>query len=45
VTWLSALTTLLSGAVSYSPKPLTAPDIDDVLLCCSRPEVDVVLDL
>ena len=38
-------TPLLSGAVTYSPTPLTEPDAGDVLLCCSRPDVDVVLDL
>jgi ferredoxin-NADP reductase/MOSC domain-containing protein YiiM len=38
-------TPLLSGTVTYSPLPLTDPDHGDVLLCCSRPDVDVVLDL
>ena len=38
-------TPLLSGTVAYQPIPLTAPDEGEVLLCCSRPGTDVVLDL
>jgi ferredoxin-NADP reductase/MOSC domain-containing protein YiiM/ferredoxin len=38
-------TPLLAGAVSYSPAPLTEPDAGQVLLCCTLPEGDVVLDL
>jgi ferredoxin-NADP reductase/MOSC domain-containing protein YiiM len=38
-------TPLLSGRVSYAPAPLTDPDPGDVLLCCSRPETEIVLDL
>jgi ferredoxin len=38
-------TPLLSGAVDYAPPPLTDPDAGEVLLCCARPEGDVVLDL
>jgi ferredoxin-NADP reductase/MOSC domain-containing protein YiiM/ferredoxin len=38
-------TPLLSGAVSYSPLPLTEPEPGHVLLCCSRPDSEVVLDL
>jgi ferredoxin-NADP reductase/MOSC domain-containing protein YiiM len=38
-------TPLLSGAVDYSPPPLTEPDPGEVLLCCARPRDDVVLDL
>jgi ferredoxin-NADP reductase/MOSC domain-containing protein YiiM len=38
-------TPLLSGTVSYSPLPLTDPDPGQVLLCCSRPDTEVVLDL
>jgi ferredoxin-NADP reductase/MOSC domain-containing protein YiiM len=38
-------TPLLSGAVTYSPVPLTDPDIGQVLLCCSRPDTEIVLDL
>ena len=38
-------TPLLSGAVTYAPTPLTDPEPGEVLLCCSRPTTDVVLDL
>ncbi len=38
-------TPLLSGAVAYSPEPLTEPDAGEVLLCCSRPRTEIVLDL
>ena len=38
-------TPLLSGAVTYSPAPLTEPEPGQVLLCCSRPDTEVVLDL
>ncbi len=36
---------LVSGAVSYGPDPLDAPADGNVLICCSRPKEDVVLDL
>jgi ferredoxin-NADP reductase/MOSC domain-containing protein YiiM len=36
---------LLSGAVDYSPEPLDAPADGNVLICCSRPRADLVLDL
>ncbi|MCW2527635.1 MAG: phthalate 4,5-dioxygenase [Pseudonocardiales bacterium] len=38
-------TPLLSGSVSYSPLPLTDPVPGQVLLCCSRPDAEIVLDL
>jgi ferredoxin len=38
-------TPLLSGAVDYSPQPLTEPDLGQVLLRHARPRVDLVLDL
>jgi ferredoxin len=38
-------TPLLAGAVTYSPSPLTDPEPGQVLLCCSRPDTEVVLDL
>jgi ferredoxin len=38
-------TPLLAGAVTYSPLPLTEPEPGHVLLCCSRPDTEVVLDL
>lgn len=36
---------LVAGAVAYSPDPLEAPPDGNVLLCCSRPASDVVIDL
>jgi ferredoxin-NADP reductase len=39
------VTPLLSGTVDYVVTPLIDPDPGDVLLCCTRPRTDVVLDL
>jgi ferredoxin-NADP reductase/MOSC domain-containing protein YiiM len=36
---------LIGGAVDYEPDPLEAPAAGNVLLCCSRPSGDVILDL
>jgi ferredoxin len=36
---------LVSGAVTYDPQPLEPPAEGNVLICCSRPDGDVVLDL
>ncbi|MCP3399040.1 MOSC and FAD-binding oxidoreductase domain-containing protein [Bradyrhizobium sp. CCGB20] len=36
---------LVSGAVSYAPDPLDAPADGNVLICCSRPQGDIVIDL
>jgi ferredoxin-NADP reductase/MOSC domain-containing protein YiiM len=41
----TCVTPLLSGAVSYSPDPLEAPSEGEVLICCSHPREDVVLDM
>jgi ferredoxin-NADP reductase/ferredoxin len=38
-------TGVLEGAVDYDPDPLEAPAVGDVLLCCSRPTTDLVIDL
>ncbi len=38
-------TGLVAGAVDYFIEPLTVPADGDLLICCSRPRVDVVLDL
>lgn len=35
---------LISGSVSYRPKPLDTPAPGKVLICCSRPREDVVID-
>ncbi|WP_031520331.1 MOSC and FAD-binding oxidoreductase domain-containing protein [Streptomyces sp. NRRL F-5123] len=36
---------LMSGAVAYSPDPVEPPGGGNVLICCSTPVEDVVLDL
>jgi ferredoxin len=36
---------LLDGRVSYAPEPLDPPTEGTLLVCCSRPAEDVVLDL
>jgi ferredoxin-NADP reductase len=36
---------LVSGAVVYGPEPLDKPADGNVLVCCSRPDRDVVIDL
>jgi ferredoxin-NADP reductase/MOSC domain-containing protein YiiM len=41
----TCVTPLLSGAVSYSPDPLEPPSEGQVLICCSRPSSDIVLDM
>jgi ferredoxin-NADP reductase len=38
-------TGLLSGTVGYSPEPVQAPAEGNVLVCCSRPQGELVLDL
>jgi ferredoxin-NADP reductase/MOSC domain-containing protein YiiM len=38
-------TGLIAGAVDYFVEPLTLPASGDLLICCSRPTADVVLDL
>jgi ferredoxin-NADP reductase/MOSC domain-containing protein YiiM/ferredoxin len=38
-------TTLIAGQVDYSPDPVEAPPAGSVLICCSRPGADLVLDL
>jgi ferredoxin-NADP reductase/MOSC domain-containing protein YiiM/ferredoxin len=38
-------TTLLAGAVGYDPDPVEPPAEGSVLICCSRPQAGLVLDL
>jgi ferredoxin len=38
-------TPMLSGTVHYGPEPLEPPAPGTVLVCCARPETDLVLDL
>jgi ferredoxin-NADP reductase/MOSC domain-containing protein YiiM len=41
----SCETGLVAGKVDYRPDPIDAPADGNVLICCSRPEGDVVIDL
>jgi ferredoxin-NADP reductase len=41
----TCITALLTGDVTYSPDPLDAPVAGEVLICCSQPVNDVVLDM
>jgi ferredoxin-NADP reductase/ferredoxin len=36
---------LISGAVTYQPDPLDPPADGNVLICCSRPQGNVVIDI
>ncbi len=36
---------LIDGAVVYQPEPLESPGLGDVLICCSRPAMDLEIDL
>jgi ferredoxin-NADP reductase/MOSC domain-containing protein YiiM/ferredoxin len=38
-------TTLIAGNVEYTPEPVEPPGDGSVLICCSQPRDDVVLDL
>ena len=38
-------TAIMSGTVSYSPNPVDDPAEGDVLICCSQPRDNLVLDL
>ena len=38
-------TTVIAGGVDYSPDPVEPPPDGSALLCCSRPQNDMVLDL
>jgi ferredoxin len=38
-------TALVAGAVSYQPNPIDLPAADNVLICCSQPKDDIVIDL
>ena len=37
--------TLIAGSVGYSPDPVEPPADGNVLICCSKPKDDIVLDL
>jgi ferredoxin-NADP reductase/MOSC domain-containing protein YiiM/ferredoxin len=36
---------LISGSVKYDPEPLDIPAAGNLLICCSRPQEDTVIDL
>jgi ferredoxin-NADP reductase/MOSC domain-containing protein YiiM/ferredoxin len=36
---------LISGSVNYQPEPLEPPAQGNLLICCSQPQSDVVIDL
>jgi ferredoxin-NADP reductase/MOSC domain-containing protein YiiM len=41
----SCETGLVAGAVRYRPDPIDAPSAGNVLICCSQPQSDIVIDL
>jgi ferredoxin-NADP reductase/MOSC domain-containing protein YiiM len=41
----TCMTGLIAGSVVYDPEPLERPAPGNVLVCCSRPNADVTLDL
>jgi ferredoxin-NADP reductase/MOSC domain-containing protein YiiM/ferredoxin len=41
----SCETALVAGAIDYDPSPLEPPASGNLLLCCSRPRGEVILDL
>jgi ferredoxin-NADP reductase/MOSC domain-containing protein YiiM len=38
-------TALITGAVGYQPDPIEPPADGNVLICCSKPQDDIVIDL
>jgi ferredoxin-NADP reductase/MOSC domain-containing protein YiiM/ferredoxin len=38
-------TGLVAGTIGYRPAPIDAPAVGNVLICCSHPEGDIVIDL
>jgi len=41
----TCMTGLISGSITYQPEPLERPSPGNVLVCCSQPDANVVLDL
>ncbi|MER5475017.1 MOSC and FAD-binding oxidoreductase domain-containing protein [Streptomyces sp. NPDC002935] len=41
----TCVTPLLSGEIAYTSPPLEAPAAGQALICCARPDTDVVLDM
>ena len=42
--WSVAWTGLISGSITYNPEPLERPGPANVLVCCSEPNADVILE-
>jgi len=41
----TCMTGLIGGSIGYNPEPLERPTPGNVLLCCSQPDANVILDL
>jgi ferredoxin-NADP reductase/MOSC domain-containing protein YiiM len=41
----TCMTGLISGSITYQPEPLERPSPGNVLVCCSQPNANVILDL
>ena len=41
----TCMTGLISGSITYQPEPLERPASGNVLVCCSQPNANVILDL
>jgi ferredoxin len=41
----TCITPLLAGAIRYSPNPLEPPADGTALICCARPDTDIILDM
>jgi ferredoxin-NADP reductase/MOSC domain-containing protein YiiM len=41
----TCMTGLIGGSISYNPEPLERPASGNVLLCCSQPDANVIVDL
>ena len=41
----TCITPLLSGEYSYDPDPLEPPADGQILICCTQPKTDLVLDM
>jgi ferredoxin-NADP reductase/MOSC domain-containing protein YiiM len=41
----TCMTGLIGGSIHYNPEPLESPAPGNVLVCCSLPGVDVILDI
>jgi len=41
----TCMTGLIGGSISYNPEPLERPAPGNVLVCCSHPDANIILDL